>query len=216
MLNPHYRYIGIDFETTGLDTQKDCPIQIWIVEINPQGEIVDSFESLIRPTKEIKELKNIVSFITKIETAQLVFAPVIPEIAEQIAHFFTPTSIIIGHNINFDLAFLQQVLPNFQHFASFDTFQLAQALVPYPPSYALEILMQYLADKPLFLDSKAKFWLTLLGSEWESFHDALYDAKSTLALFCYLISSIKQIEEKYPILRSLMKKSDTTLISMLA
>jgi DNA polymerase III epsilon subunit-like protein len=88
MLNPHYRYIGIDFETTGLDTQKDVPIQIGIVEINPNGEIIDTFESLIRPEKDIKELKNIVHFITKIEVAQLVFAPPIEEILPQIEHFF--------------------------------------------------------------------------------------------------------------------------------
>jgi hypothetical protein len=36
----------------------------------------------------VKELKNIVQFITKIETAQLVFAPEIDEIAAQILHFF--------------------------------------------------------------------------------------------------------------------------------
>ncbi|MDR2541376.1 MAG: 3'-5' exonuclease [Candidatus Peribacteria bacterium] len=88
MLNPNYRYIGIDFETTGLDMQKDVPIQVGIVEIDTNGEIIDSFESLIRPEKDIKELKNIVHFITKIEVAQLVFAPTIDEVATQIAHFF--------------------------------------------------------------------------------------------------------------------------------
>ena len=34
MLNPSYRYIGLDFETTGLDFEKDEPIQIGIVEID--------------------------------------------------------------------------------------------------------------------------------------------------------------------------------------
>jgi inhibitor of KinA sporulation pathway (predicted exonuclease) len=58
------------------------------VEINAEGEVIDSFESLIRPTKDVKELRNIVKFITKIETAQLVFAPKSDEIAAQILHFF--------------------------------------------------------------------------------------------------------------------------------
>jgi DNA polymerase III epsilon subunit-like protein len=88
LLNPNYRYIGIDFETTGLDTQKDVPIQVGIVELTANGEIIDTFESLIRPQKDIKELKNIVHFITKIEVAQLVFAPTIEEIRPQIEHFF--------------------------------------------------------------------------------------------------------------------------------
>ncbi|MDR2541375.1 MAG: hypothetical protein LBD11_06565 [Candidatus Peribacteria bacterium] len=65
--------------------------------------------------------------------------------------------MIIGHNINFDLAFLKKMLPDFQMHASFDTFQLAQALIPYPPSFALEILMQHLEGKPLFLQWKSKF-----------------------------------------------------------
>jgi DNA polymerase III alpha subunit (gram-positive type) len=127
------------------------------VEINAQGEIIDSFESLIRPQRDIKELKNIVHFITKIETAQLVFAPTAAEILPQIQHFFGENVIIIGHNIAFDLAFLEKIFPNFLIHSSFDTFQLAQALIPYPPSYALEILMQHLEDKPLFLEWKSKF-----------------------------------------------------------
>ncbi|MDR0859476.1 MAG: hypothetical protein LBO09_00380 [Candidatus Peribacteria bacterium] len=49
------------------------------------------------------------------------------------------------------------MLPDFQMHASFDTFQLAQALIPYPPSFALEILMQHLEEKPLFLQWKSKF-----------------------------------------------------------
>jgi DNA polymerase III alpha subunit (gram-positive type) len=65
--------------------------------------------------------------------------------------------IIIGHNINFDLAFLKRMLPDVQYHAAFDTFQFAQALVPYPPSYALEILVQHLESKPLFLEWKSKF-----------------------------------------------------------
>lgn len=216
MLNPTYRYIGIDFETTGLDIQKDVPIQIWIVEMNAQGQIIDSFESLIKPQKDIKELKNIVHFITKIEVAQLVFAPTIEEIVPQIQHFFWENVIIIGHNIAFDLAFLEKVYPDFLIHSSFDTFQLAQALIPYPPSFALEILMQHLEEKPLFLERKTKFWLSFSSNEGEtSFHDAFYDTKSTLALFCYLISYLQQIQERYPMLQQFFAKSESTLTSLL-
>ncbi|HCB52040.1 TPA: hypothetical protein DEP21_05780 [Patescibacteria group bacterium] len=34
MLNSDFRYIGLDFETTGLDPAKDEPIQIGIVEMD--------------------------------------------------------------------------------------------------------------------------------------------------------------------------------------
>ena len=48
MLNQKYRYIGLDFETTWLDPKKDEPIQIWIVELDVDGNIIDTFQSLIK------------------------------------------------------------------------------------------------------------------------------------------------------------------------
>jgi hypothetical protein len=86
----------------------------------------------------------------------------------------------------------------------------------------LEILMQHLEDKPLFLEWKSKFWLPFSTKKWEvgageseNFHDALYDAKSTLALFCYLISFIQQMEEKQPIIKQFLAKSDALLSTLL-
>lgn len=128
-----------------------------IVEINANGEIIDYFESLIRPDKDITELKNIVSFITKIKTAELVFAPSVSEIAQQIQHFFSDNTIIIGHNIDFDMAFLQRIMPDVKYHNKLDTFALSQALVPYPPSFALEILVNYLEKYPQFVEWKNKF-----------------------------------------------------------
>lgn len=40
MLNSKYRYIGLDFETTGLDVTKDEPIQIGLIEIDVTGKII--------------------------------------------------------------------------------------------------------------------------------------------------------------------------------
>jgi len=59
-LNPNYKYIGLDFETTGLDFTKDEPIQIGIVEIDSTGKIINEFSSLLKPTKDLSELKTIV------------------------------------------------------------------------------------------------------------------------------------------------------------
>jgi hypothetical protein len=54
-----------------------------------------------------------------------------------------------------------------------------------------------------------------LKFEEEKFHDALYDTNSTLALFCYLVSYLCQIREKYPVLQYFLMKSDVTLVEML-
>ena len=88
ILNPQYRYIWLDFETTGLDIDKDEPIQIWIVEIAPNGTITQEFSSLIKPNKDINQLKTIVWFITGIKIEELEKAPETEEIKQKITSFF--------------------------------------------------------------------------------------------------------------------------------
>ena len=84
MLNSQFRYVGIDFETTGLDINKDEPIQIWIIEIDGNGKIIDQFDSLIKPTKDISELKSIVWFITGLSLQDLEHSPNVEEILPKI------------------------------------------------------------------------------------------------------------------------------------
>ena len=217
MLSKKYRYIWLDFETTGLDLLKDEPIQLWIVEIDINGNIIDQYQTLLRPQKELKKLKNIVSFITNINLKDLETAPSPSEIEKEISHFFWKNTIIIWHNITFDLSFLNRFFPSFKYAFSIDTFQLSQAMVPYTPSYALEILSNYLEEKPLFLQWKSKFWLsfTTKNEEQGSFHDAFFDTKATLALFCYLIEFLWKIQENTPTLIQLINKSNAEFIQIL-
>ena len=84
MLNPSFSYIAFDFETTGLDTQKDEPIQIGIVQFDHNFNVIKTFQSLIKPTKPIKELKEIVRFLTGFDLQKLESAPSIQEILPQI------------------------------------------------------------------------------------------------------------------------------------
>ena len=95
LLNNHYRYIGLDFETTGLDNTKDEPIQIGIIEIDPTGTIIDSYQSLIQPTSKRDELKHIVGFITGLSLNDLEDAPTREQVQSEIAHFFGENTIII-------------------------------------------------------------------------------------------------------------------------
>ena len=217
MLSPKYRYIWLDFETTWLDLYKDEPIQLWIVEIDVNGNIIDQYQTLLHPQKELKELKNIVSFITNIDIKDLETAPTPSEVEENIAHFFWDTTVIIWHNIAFDLSFLNRFFSSLKYKFSIDTFQLSQAMVPYAPSHALEILSNYLEEKPLFLQRKSKFWLLLSwdSPNTESFHDAFFDTKATLVLFCYLIDFLWQVQEKFPVLSQLINKSNVEFLSIL-
>ena len=217
MLSKKYRYIWLDFETTGLDLLKDEPIQLWIVEIDIDGNIIDQYQTLLRPEKELKELKNIVSFITNIDPKDLLTAPTPSEVKKEISHFFWKNTIIIWHNIAFDLSFLNRFFPSLKYAFSIDTFQLSQAMVPYTPSYALEILSNYLEEKPLFLQWKSKFWLNFSDKNEENnnFHDAFFDTKATLALFCYLIDFLWNVQENAPVLTQLINKSNAEFLQVL-
>ena len=61
MLSDKFRYVAMDFETTGLDVSKDEAIEIWIVEIDINWNIVKQFKSFLKPEKNISELKSLVA-----------------------------------------------------------------------------------------------------------------------------------------------------------
>jgi DNA polymerase III epsilon subunit-like protein len=58
------------------------------VEIDVDGNIIDQYQTLLHPEKELKELKNIVSFITNIDPKDLLSAPTPSEVEKEISHFF--------------------------------------------------------------------------------------------------------------------------------
>jgi DNA polymerase III epsilon subunit-like protein len=87
ILNNKYRYIGLDFETTGLDVNKDEPIQVGIIEIDENGKIIGEYQSLIKPDKKTDELKHIVGFITGLSISDLETAPTREKVTEEIKEF---------------------------------------------------------------------------------------------------------------------------------
>jgi len=88
LLNNKYRYIGLDFETTGLDITKDEPIQIGIIEIDENGKIIGEYQSLIKPDKKTDELKHIVGFITGLSITDVETAPTKEKVEQEIQNFF--------------------------------------------------------------------------------------------------------------------------------
>lgn len=212
MLRSDIRMIALDFETTGLEVSTDEPIQIGIIEFNTQWQIIGGFQSLIHPEKPLKELKSIVGFITGLSLEKLEHAPSRNQVAEEIANFFGEKTVIIGHNIGFDLEFLKKYFPTLTWGAEIDTFRLAQNLIHYAPSYALEVLCESLQQKPNFQLILKNLQLSL-GDD-ASFHDAFFDAKLSFALFWYLIEKIEGLGEKYPIIRQLLTQSQGTFAGL--
>jgi DNA polymerase III alpha subunit (gram-positive type) len=59
--------------------------------------------------------------------------------------------ILIGQNIAFDLSFIQKYFPDIDYYETIDTFPMAQNLVHFAPSYALDVLVEHLMNRKEFL-----------------------------------------------------------------
>ena len=206
MLRDNLRFVALDFETTGLDVHNDVPIQIWLLEFDAKGNIIGGFQSLIYPEKTVKELRSIVSFITWLSVEKLQSAPHCDDLLAQLEPFFWENTVIVWHNIWFDLEFLRKFFPSLKWKYSIDTFRLSQSLLHYVPSYALEVLIELLKTKSDFQEIIQKVQPYLW--EEESFHDAYYDSKLTIALFWYLMKRIDLLINTYPILKTIISQSE--------
>jgi len=129
-------YVAFDFETTGLDPEKDEAIQIWIIKFNKNFEIIEQFSSYIKPEKQ-KELSSIVKYTTWISIEQLQNAPKFNEIKTNLVNFFDENSILIWHNIQFDIKFMEKYLWKIPYLDTLDTYIYSRLLLHFQPSYAL-------------------------------------------------------------------------------
>lgn len=167
--------VFLDVETTGLDLGKDEIIEIGMISVeNMQVECELSF--IIRPTSLVPE--NVVE-LTGISNQMLegapIFSSVMPEISE-----FIKDKILIGHNIQFDIGFLnKQGLKIDNEFI--DTYELSLVLLPTQKRYSLRSLGQ------------------TLGIGEKNTHRALDDALLTYKVFLELFgraSSIPSVDLK--------------------
>ena len=95
-------FIALDLETTGLDKNKDEIIEISALRFI-DGELSDEFTTLVKPKQSIqKKITN----ITGINDSLVCDAPIIDEILDNFISFIDD-SIIVAHNAEFDLGFIE-------------------------------------------------------------------------------------------------------------
>lgn len=198
MLNPNFSYVSFDFETTWLDTKKDEAIQIWIVKFDHTCTVTDTYVSYIKPNKDIKELKEIVRFVTWVAREQLTDAPAIEEILPRIQEFFDENTIIIGHNIWFDLAILQKYR-DYTPAEQIDTYILWKACNHFKASYALDVLHKEIEKDTKKMSSSVKY------------HDALADSYAAAELFQRCIQRITHLRHTYLLLDYVIQESTWVL-----
>ena len=129
-------YIVVDLETTGLD-----PVGCEIIEIGAircvGGEELDRFESLIKPSGP---LPSIITQITGLRDSDLQEAPSIDEVLPEFLNY-VGDSILVGHNVNFDVNFLYE--KTLEHTGALftnsfvDTLRLSRILYPGVRSHKL-------------------------------------------------------------------------------
>ena len=96
-------YCVLDLETTGLSPNYDSIIEIGIIKVK-ENKIIDKYNSLINPGFLINEY---ITSITGITNEMLKGKPKIIDLKKEVLNFIG-NDVLVGHNISFDVSFLQK------------------------------------------------------------------------------------------------------------
>ncbi|WP_312108553.1 ATP-dependent DNA helicase DinG [Brevibacillus reuszeri] len=152
------RLLVVDFETTGSHPrQGDSIIQIGAVAID-DGQITDSFSTMINPGQAITPF---ITQLTGITDEMVADAPSLEEVFPRFLRMLDGRTFV-AHNASFDLQFLQEALLSQGYYAFdgyvLDTVELSRILLPMQNSYRLGELASELEiehDNPHQADSDA-------------------------------------------------------------
>lgn len=174
MLFPE-EYTVIDLETTGLDPKYCEIIELAAIKVS-KNEIVDTYQTLVRPEAEISYF---ITQLTGITNEMVAGAPAVQEALPPYLDFLGD-GILVGHNVHFDISFLfenavkhlEKGLPN----DFVDTLRLSRKLYPELAHHRLKDMAEY------------------LKIEVDGAHRALFDCHTTQRLLYNLYC---QAEKQY-------------------
>lgn len=122
-------YTVVDLETTGLNPHWNDIIEFGAIRVT-NGIISDSYASLVNPGYKID---NFITELTGITGKMLASAPPVADILPEFLNFVSD-SVIIGHNVNFDINFIydtcRKVLNKSFSNDFVDTMRLSRRLFP--------------------------------------------------------------------------------------
>lgn len=159
-------FVVVDLETTGLSS-KDRIVELGLVRLDPDGKVVDNWETLVNPRRHIGA-----SGIHGISARDVVGAPAFSDIADFIGSELNE-SVFVGHNASFDARFLARELSaagalGAESIPYLDTLQLSKAYLDLPTRKLGDIC-------------------EALGIINQLAHSALSDAMATAELLRYLL-----------------------------
>ncbi len=144
---PELEFCVLDFETTGLYPYNgDRIVEVGLVRLNSEALLGD-FGCLVNPKIPIPE---VVSKINHITQAMVEMEPVIEDRMDSILEF-SKNSVLAGHNLSFDLSFLnfqlQKMNRDKMDLWLVDTLKVAKALLPQLPRFTLGHVAEFLKIK---------------------------------------------------------------------
>lgn len=131
-------YIVIDTETTGLSAQRDHIIEISALKIK-NGKIIDNYTSLVNPGIMIPKSSIKIHGITD---DMVVNAPTIDQVLPEFLDFIG-NQPLIGHNLSFDLRFINSYLNENINHSLADTVLIARKKLSFLPNHKLITLIEY-------------------------------------------------------------------------
>lgn len=132
-------YCVLDLETTGLSPNYDSIIEIGIIKVK-ENKIVDKYNSLINPGFLINEY---ITSITGITNEMLKGKPKIIDLRKEVLNFIG-NDVLVGHNISFDVSFLQKGFNEELKNEYIDTLQFCRKLFKELSHHRLTDMSNYL------------------------------------------------------------------------
>ncbi len=162
-------YVVFDLETTGLSYTRDKIIEISAVKIENMN-IVDQFNAFVNPEQKLSEFTiELTSITDEMLAAARTIEEVLPEFLE-----FIEGSILVAHNVKFDLGFLYE-----------KTRSLGLEEKEYPAIDTINIARYFYSNqiKRFNLKSVARLFQVKL----EQHHRAEHDARATGEIFLRML-----------------------------
>lgn len=165
-------FVVFDIETTGFSNRSDEITEIGAVKIR-EGEIVDTFSSLVNPKRpipfKVQELTGITEEMVRNEKT---IEEVLPRFLE-----FVGGAVMVAHNSSFDMGFIraksERLGLSFVN-SDIDTLTLSRLLLPELKRHKLNLIAAH------------------LGIRLENHHRAVDDAAATAEIFLRFIGLMKE------------------------
>ncbi len=161
-------YVAFDLETTGLSARYDRIIEFGAVKISG-GRVIERVDILVNPKVHIPEK---ITKITNITDAMVENEPTIEELLPRILEFIGD-SILVTHNAQFDISFLNEALTNNGYKplpnGAVDTLALSRYLYPDAKRHNLGSLCRHLeVEYDEESAHRADYDAFVLGEVWQA------------------------------------------------